>query len=611
MTRGEGSTRKDLRNLEKVRGIFVSLSKYINAKTIYSSNNPNVSNFANALYQAFRTFFEDEKELLLSIEQYRIRWNGEVVYDNQEKTNSIAFLLFKDGVGEITFQSSLTPAELERFVDLLKNEIYTPSAHLDIVSRLWQSEFTAISYRVFDECADGAAGDGRGAGSASPEQPLQASDHPQFPFSGAAADGRAVPTGDRVDPLGAYLENLLERTHPGATPGEKERHLQDLMVHLFTSSTEDLTSWRNDRARMIDENKLLHLLAIMLDFAQMRSAPPVVRDISDIIDRLVRYIVEEAHVPTLIALLEIQRTICRERAFAVEFQSLPSRIEHEITNSAFLLSLGKIRGRSSTDVCEVLRYFRMIGRNAVPGICELLATLKEPSLHKDACDTLIGIAAEDIPRIVNDLNLDNPHEAKDAIYLLRQTTKNEVHPVVKKLMTSPDLHVREQVIEHLVHVGNDEAANLLCALLEDHDPNVRMKTFAAVEELKHPLVVGKVTDLCFAEDDAAKSADELDRMFRAVGKLGGDKVLESIGQMIHRGSWLRLGRSRGKQNKLLAITALRHIPGGQSLEMLRSLARDGDSLVKTKALFVLKQLEQSKNPHAAELTPVSGKDVGP
>jgi len=610
MTGAEGSARRDLRNLEKVRGIFASLAKYINAKTIYSSNNPNVVNFANAFYQAFRTFFEDEKELVLSIEQYRIKWNGEVVYDNQEKTNSIAFLLFKDGVGEITFQSSVTPAELERFVDLLKNEIYTPSTHLDIVSRFWQSEFAGISYRVFDECPDGAAGDGRGAGSASREQPLQASDHPHFPVSVAATHGRTSPSGEPVGPLGAYLESLVERTHPGATPLEKERHVQDLMVCLFTSSAEDLTSWRNEHARMIDENKLLQLLAIMLDFAQMRSAPPVVRDISDIIDRLVRYVAEEAHVPTLIALLEIQRTICRERPFAVEFQSLPSRIEHEITNSAFLVSLGRISDRSSANVYEVLRYFRMIGRNAVPGICELLATLKEPSLHKEACDALIGIAAEDIPRIVNDLNLDNPHEAKDAIYLLQRSTTNEVHPIIKKLVTSPEPHVREHVIEYLVHVANDEAVTLLCALLEDHDPSVRMKTFVAVEELKHPLVIGKVTDLCFAENNNSKSTDELDRMFRALGKLGGDNVLESIGQMIHRGSWLGLGKSRGKQNKLLAITALRHIPGGQSLEMLRSLARDGDSLVKTKALYVLKQLEQPKNPHAAELTTVSGEDAG-
>ena len=609
MTAGEESARKDLRNLEKVRGIFASLSKYVNAKTIYSSNNPNVAKFANAFYQAFRTFFEDEKELLLSIEQYQIKWQDEVVYDNQEKTNSIAFLFYKDGVGEIAFQSSVTPADLERFVDLVKNEIYTPSAHLDVVSRLWQSEFANISYRVFDESADGAAGDGQGAGGESREQPLQASDHPPLPVAGATEGGSAFPAGGSADSLGAYVENLVERLYPHATTQEKEKHLQEMVVSLFTSSAEDLTSWRNEYTRMNDGNKLLRLLAIMLDFARMRSAPPVVRDISDIIDRLVRYIVEEAHVPTLIALLDIQRTICRERPFADEFQSLPSRIEHEITNSAFLLSLGKIGGRSSEDVNEVLRYFRMIGTNAVPGICELLATLKDPSLHKDACDTLIGIAAEDIPRIVNDLNLDNPHEAKDAIYLLQRSRLNEVHPIVKKLMTSADLNVRELLIEYLVRVGNDEAATSLCALLEDHDPAVRMKTFAAVEEFKHLLVINKVTDLCFAEDNAARNVDELERMFRAVGRLGGDKVLESIEQMIHKGSWFRFGKSRGKQNKLLAITALRHIPGGHALELLRTLARDGDSLVKTKALYVLRQLEHPEDRHVAELTPVSGKDA--
>jgi HEAT repeat protein len=610
MTSGQETARQDLRGIEKVRGIFACLSKYIHAKTIYASNNPNVANFAAAFYESFESYFRDDKELVLSVEQYRMRWHEETVYENREKAESIAFLLYKDGVGEITFQSSVAPAELERFVDLLRNEIFNPSSHLDFVSRLWQAEFAGITYRVFDECAEGASGEGRGAGSDSLEQPLQAGDHSLAPLA-ASSDGAGSASGGPPDSLGAYLEDLVERELRHSSPREREKRLQDMLTYLFASGADDLTSWSDNYARLDDGNKLLGLLSVMLDFAELRSAPPVVRDIDDIIDRLVRFIVEEAHVPTLVALLDIQRTTCRNRPFAVDFQSLPSRIEHELTNSAFLLSLGKTKGRSAQDAQEVLGYFRLIGENAAPGVCELLATSKDASIHKDACDTLIDIADKEVPRIVNDFNMDNPYEAKDAVYLLQRSATKEVHPVTRKLMSSTDLHVREQVVEYLVGVGNDEAASLLCTYLVDGDPGIRAKTFAAVEDFHHPQVTAKVLEACFTDENAPRSPDELERMFRAAGKLGGRGALGSIRKMLGKGSWLRLGKGRGKQNKLLAITALRYIPGPEAMELLKEFAEDGDSLVRTKAQYALKHSVHPADSRPDDLTTVASKDQTP
>jgi HEAT repeat protein len=610
ISRGRESAKGDLRNLEKVRAIFTSLSKYIHAKTIYAKNNPNVSNFAHAFYEALRAFFEDEKELLLTIEQYQIKWRDEIVYENNKKTESIAFLLYKDGVGEISFQSLVKPTELEQLVDLMKNEIYNPSAHLDIVSRLWQAEFANISYRVFDECADGASGEGRGSGSESRERPLRVNDHKILPSADDGGAGKTAQADGSIDSLGTYFYSIVERLHSHATAHEKEEHVQNMLESFFRVSPEELRSWRDESSAMNEEDKLLRFLNIMLDFTRRRSPPSIVRDIQDIIERLVRYIVEEANVPTLIALLDIQRQMERSRAAAIDFQSLPDRIKDELTNSAFLLSLGRITNRKNNDVHEILHYFQLIGEDAVPGVCELLANSKDPSVHKEACDTLITIAGDDIMRIATGFNLDNPYEAGDAIYLVRRSGTFEVPPVIKKLMFSPDVQVRVDMIEYLVHLGSDEAAQLLCRLLEDDDVDVRTRAFAAVEDFKHPLIIDKVIALCFTEDVATKSTDELEHMFRTVGKLAGEKALSSTRQMIKEQTWFRSAKTRGKQNKLLAITALRYISGGESLKMLKKLAADRESLVRTKALYVLKQLEVIDGVSGEKRTRVGGKAAG-
>ncbi len=593
MTLGQESAKRDLCNLEKVRAIFSSLSKFINAKTIYTSNNPNVTNFANAFIQAFRTFFEDEKELLLTIEQYQIKWRDEVVYDNNNKTQSIAFLLYKDGVGEIIFDSSVKPTELDQFVDLIKNEIYNPSIHLDIVSRLWESQFTNIFYRVYDEYADGTSGEGQGSGNESREQPLLANDHPDLPDADGNNANNNAQADNSIESLGTYFYRKVEQKHPHTDAYQKEEHVQNMLEGFFTVSTEKLRSWQDEYFELNGRNKLLWLLKTMLDFTQTSSIPSETRDILDIIEHLVQYIIDEADIPTLIALLDIERKMAQSHTIASEFHSLPDCIEHELTTNEFLLSLGKINNKSLNDAREILQFFRLIGSEAAPGVCELLANSKDPSIHKEACDTLLAIAGDDIMKIIDDFNLDNPYEAKDAVYLLLQSMTSGVPQIIERLMVSPNVQVRDNMIEYLVHVGTEEAALLLRKYLEDDNMSVRIKTFAAVEEFRHPLIIDKVASLCFAENIETKSMDELERMFRAVGKLAGEKVLVPIEKMIKNKKWLLFRKSQNKQNKLLAITALRYIPGLESLNILRKIAGDGDRLVKTKAQYVLRQLDES------------------
>jgi hypothetical protein len=174
-------------------------------------------------------------------------------------------------------------------------------------------------------------------------------------------------------------------------------------------------------------------------------------------------------------------------------------------------------------------------------------------------------------------------------------------------MCSPDVQVREQVVEYLARVGNDDAAQLLAKLLEDGDANVRVKTLVSVEEFRHPLIINRVTALCFAEKHAEKSADELEHMFRAVGKLAGENVLAQVTHMIKTKSWLPFGNARDKQSKLLAITALRHIGGRESMNVLTKLAGGGDSLVRNKALYVLKQLGAPGGVRDGNSTPTASK----
>jgi HEAT repeat protein len=598
----------DPRRVEKVRAIFMSLSKFINAKAIYAGNNPIVMKFGDAFHQALRAFFQDEKELRLAVDTYRLTWRGETVYDNPEKKESLAFLLYKDGVGELIFQSTVKDSELEQFVDLIKNEIASGSPQCDIVSRLWQAEFADITYRVFDECADGKPGEGEGSACESGERQLRLNDHPNLLDDDRGGRGNSTMLARSPESLGAHLLAVVEREHPGAGTREKELRLQHMLESLFAVHADDLTKWRQSFATLKSRNKLLWLLHAMLDFTRTDNPAPIALDVLEIINRLIRSIAEEADIPTLRALLETQRTMASAGEPAAGFESLPQRIRHELTNTEFLIGLGKRVDRSSEYAREIMGYFRSVGNNAVPALREILSTSNDSSIHAEACEALLSIARDYIMPIIEDLKPDNPLEALDAIYLLRRSATGEVPAFIERFVSSPEPRVRVGAAEYLAEIGTDDAAELLCGLLADQDKDVRLGSLAAAEKLRNPCIVAKVTAICFEEDLSAKEIDELERLFRTAGKLGGTDILPRLKRMATSRGLFPTRGGRARQNKLLAITALRFIQGQESHEMLEKLAGDGDKLVRSKAQHALNQHDVDGDAGAPE--PASAASSG-
>jgi len=78
-------------------------------------------------------------------------------------------------------------------------------------------------------------------------------------------------------------------------------------------------------------------------------------------------------------------------------------------------------------------------------------------------------------------------------------------------------------------------------------------------------------------------------MFRALGKVSGGAALPRLRQMVEKKHYLPSGRARSKREKLVAISALRHIPGEEARSVIERLCADGDHLVRTKAQHVLKR----------------------
>jgi len=580
---GHPSARTDLGNLDKVRGIFASLAKFIGAQAIYQSNNPNLVKFARAFEQAFRSYFENEPELLLGVSQYQLIWREQVVYDIGPNTESIAFLLYKDGVGELSVARSVERAELEAFARILKQALYSPSTQFDIATALWHAELSNISYRVLDEQSDAGEGEGNGVNPTQREQPLRANDHRDMPSS--ETQQRITREHDAaLEPIGDYYQALAAHAGPAGSL-ENERAMEHILRGALHIDEAEMTRWSAPRTD--DGDELLSFLRIMFDFTRVACSPPVIRDVVDTIERIVHYIRDEGHVATLTATLELAHRL-RTESLQAPFSPLPGRIHAELADPDYLVTLAR-GSREANSPFDLIRYFQAAGSNAVGAVWELLSRHNDDAIHEQGCALLLSMPGFDARSITDSINVENPRLARDVVHLLGSAASPAITPVVHRMLAAADPQIRRCPVDLLLKIPGDEPARLLCKLLHDDNAAVRQRAWSAAGQMTHPLVAAEVETLCFAESAQARSPEELELMFRALGRLCGFAALPRLRAMVEKKHLFTVQKSRLRRDKLLAITALRYVPGADAQRLLDVLGADADTLVRTKAVHATKQ----------------------
>lgn len=580
-------TEEELRNVDKVRTVIQCFSKFIHGRKLYAKNNPTLLKFASEFDQSFRDYFENEEELVLSIDRYSMMWRDQVVYNNDKREESIALLLHKDGVGELCFESAVTNDELERFVDLITEKVYNAATGDDVVTELWRADFDHIFYRVLDEYLVGEYGNGDQEAGAE-QVSLEIEDHQEIPSF--ADRGRIiVDSSESVEAVHIYLNNLITQNFPTSSEAQKEERLQNLMDSLFKVNQEELTDYREELFQEKQEDRLLDLFEVILGFALMKDNPQITRDVTNVLDRIAEFVILEKNPTSLTSLLTTIRVFARSNQFTPNVASFFETLESKFCDTDLLLSLGELINTGTKSV-DVFKYFKEVGSSSASAICQLLDRTSSAKFHREACDTLLAIAWEDIPSIISDLNMEKSQLARDAVYLTRISAPTEIPQMVKELMYYPDHKVQEEVIEYLADNRTEEAVALLDRLLDDNDQRIRIKATTAVANMKCQSLATKIVDMAFDKELSTRSMEEQEQVFRAAGRLGGETLVPRLRRMVEKKGLLGIGKGPSKENKLLAIRALEEIQAPDSIQILEQLANDSEGLVKAKAKRALDRM---------------------
>ena len=104
-----------------VKELFVTLAKAVRAVQLYDENNPVYQRFVQSLRDALSELWSDIDRIVVTVEEDRFALAGEEVYRADNRSDSLAFLFFKDGIREITLLPGIEEGEdLARFLGVIQ-----------------------------------------------------------------------------------------------------------------------------------------------------------------------------------------------------------------------------------------------------------------------------------------------------------------------------------------------------------------------------------------------------------------------------------------------------------------------------------------------------------
>ena len=564
--------------------VLKALTKLVAGRKIYAANNPRLEQFRHEVGTAMRRFFEFEDDLVLAIDQFTIRWSEHVVYENPRREESLAFLLYKDGVGELTFRPKSVGEEVERLVEMLADELHSLGGDEDIVTRLWNANFTHISYRVLDDYLDQQFGSG--ATDASNEvRSDETSDHPELlPNQAGFADkGRVVvDKASALTSIDVYLRGVMTQHHHDDDDANREALYQRMLRTSFNVTGEESALYRDELSRERGDDGVASFTESMLCFTLLTDLTAV-RDVIAVVERLIEYALHEKSAVTLERILRMVREF-RERGDLTDTaKQFCDKALARLCDPALVASfLEGADGETRADAG--VAYAKAVGAPALDALVRTLHRASGTLVHKRICDAILAIAGDSpqtVMDIIDKLDVDRPEEAIDAVYLAKANSVRALTPRLRELVFYPDARVKLEMLGIVAADNDEDATQLLLQSLDDLDKRVRIRVLDALASRRDMKVRERVTELAFGKEFAEKAPEEQEAIFKTLGSVGDARTLDHLRALLEKRKLINL--SKGNDSKLLAIRALERLRERGALDVLTRLCEDPSDQVRSRA----------------------------
>jgi len=524
--------------VKSTKALIQTFLQTLKAFRLYEANHPILSKFLEKLRKDFDQYFDEFDSFSLQIGEHRLYYRGNVVYENQDVKESLAFVFFKDGIRELQFSKGLEFKEMIDFLHIVRKSDFLNRMEDDLVTLLWEKDFSHITFITVDEFLEGSGI----YVPATEEDLIKRSEYKgsrEEWLQGRVDQGEGEGEGSHAP----AAEGLEQAINPG--PG------QSLVEACQLTSDEKKAIDREALQEQQPEYIYVlidNLIEILLHLGEDTDA---YENMISYFDRVIEYLLEEKEIGKAVELLKslndtMDSMVLKDRQiFAIrrilEKSSSPHNIE----------LLGKaMKGNGEVPSEAILQYFRFLNKQAVEPLCLLLSELESGKWRKAICDQMVELSREEIQLLSKFLSDHNPFLVSHILYILGKIGDPSAVKYLETMVSHKDLKVREETLQVLNKFG-DKGKDLIQKFLKDSVSGLRAKAALLLARQTKVGAVKPLTEIILSEDFYRRDYEEKASFFRALGETGSKEVIPVLKKIAKQRRWFQ----RTKWNEMRQCAA--------------------------------------------------------
>ncbi|HEY0811512.1 MAG TPA: HEAT repeat domain-containing protein [Longimicrobiales bacterium] len=557
---------------KEVHEFFAALDKAVRARRLYAANNPAYRAFLSNLRNTIVGLWDSTHSLECKVEENGFHWNDQV-FAPGEGREILSFQFYKDGIRALTFLPGFEN-EIERFMDVMgrARQIDSSSAD-DMVTLLWEQEFSSLLYSYVDALAEGleipdghppinldkvdltlVSADITGTDESNTSMPPSVQQGQPFVAQSISRDDFNE-TLYFLEPQELdYLRQEVEK--------EWQRDIKaDVLAAMFDRLEDPSSKRQTDILRIFRQ-----LLPAYLSSGDLRSASIILIELNEILER---------------------RDVLGETQ-GRDAQELFSELSETVVLNQLLKSLEE--GAIDPTGDELAIFLRYLRPDALEPLVRAVETTKVAELQFRLRGAIEGLGRAH-PQILMDLlKSDDEITVTGATKLVGQITLASAVPNIAGLLAHPSALVRRAVVEALVLIRSGAALDALQQALEDQEREVRIAAARGLGSLRYQPARARLEQVLQGKIVRDTDLTEKIAFFEAFGAVANAESVNMLDKLLNGKSLLR---KQSAELRACAAMALGKVGTPASRAALERAAKDENAMVRNAVIKAMRPQEST------------------
>jgi HEAT repeat protein len=537
----------------EVTAILKQMAMVLKNMRTYQPNNPVLQKSFELLFDGLTSFLGQTGSLTLLVRENELFYGSNTVYSSEDRMESLAFALYRDGIRLISLRDGISRGELHEFMEALHEAREADPYQADLVTILWEKDLANISYRAVDAYLE---------------------DDEKKSIDRMAERSESLPgldsEGDMLPGTEFFIKELGLSVEHGTTASRR---------HLRKVREADIRRISHEILEEDDRNLLRRCTDICLEILNLAPRDDTFDRVANFLVRICDWSVSSGDFLTACTILSDLRAL-RDGGTLAEARkaSIDDSID-KLGEKRQIARLGDyLRTMSEQRNEETFAYLTMLSPAAVGPLCEVLAECEVRKVRYLLCRA-ISVIAKNQPQKLRHFMLDQRwYFVRNIVMILGMTGNSAGIPLLRQAMTHEEDRVRREVARSVGKIRDKGGLALLTTLINDDNKMVRFASLSAMRELEAKDAREFLEAIVIDKSFGKKSIDEKREFMRTYGNLGkqGFGFLEAI--ITGRYNYM------DEDTQAAAVYGIAMMNDHETMEFLRHTIEEGEGKIQRAAL---------------------------